>query len=382
MNINKCVLLFSVVLCILLFYKLSQKETFQGDGTTAAGTTSVGTTLPINPNVQYRYRPTSWVNENDYTYIKNKFINDLSSTTPVSDGKTLSDLISNSLKSEGMDTDIKTKLDDLQNSISNINDLTQTSTGFLNNIDHLGKFQDNYSKKVKSILESKYQGSIDNSFNLKQKIADQKIKLIEDILSHLEDDSGSGSGSSTSYVFKSIRCVENDLTLNVEAVVVNNIRKQDGDYMVSINDNILFYELVNISESDINSGEPCKPKVKGICDYRCTDGLKNGTPKIKFDATYKEELKDAYFKIIVINDYNEYNSHIDAHNENSLKKFVYETDDIQYPFYLIQPKNHIGKCVNFEAGELGEFNVKIQPCCNTKTERFEAMIYETHDGCK
>ena len=53
MNINKCVLLFSVVLCILLFYKLSQKETFQGEttsvttgttGTTAAGTTAAGTT--------------------------------------------------------------------------------------------------------------------------------------------------------------------------------------------------------------------------------------------------------------------------------------------------------------------------------------------------
>ena len=29
MNINKCVLLFLVVLGILLFYKLSQKETFQ-----------------------------------------------------------------------------------------------------------------------------------------------------------------------------------------------------------------------------------------------------------------------------------------------------------------------------------------------------------------
>ena len=76
-----------------------------------------------------------------------------------------------------------------------------------------------------------------------------------------------------------------------------------------------------------------------------------------------------------------YNSYIDAHNENSLKKFVYETDDIQYPFYLIQPKRHQGKCLNFEVGELGEFKVRIKPCSNTKTERFEAMIYETHDGC-
>ena len=244
MDINKCVLLFSVVLCILLFYKLSQKETFQGIGTTATTGTTATRTIPagsgiamceekgynktecmsigccqwdesvdechsdvddrpcktsdrttsvdngetmceghgydraecmsigccqwdesesggkchsavgsgsctksdegtsINPNVQYRYRPTSWVNENDYNDIKNKFINDLKSTTPVTpDGKSLSDLIGNSLKSEEMDTSIETKLDNLQKSILNIQKLNQTSTGFLNNIDHLGRFK-------------------------------------------------------------------------------------------------------------------------------------------------------------------------------------------------------------------------------------------------
>ena len=169
--------------------------------------------------------------------------------------------------------------------------------------------------------------------------------------------------------------MENDLSLNVEAVVENNKLNRDGYYMIYINNNILFYELVNITDS----GEHCLDQMKKICEYRCTDGSKND---ILFDTIYTENLSDAYFKIILINNYDEYNSHIDAHNENNLKKFVYKTDDIQYPFYLIQPKNHHGKCLNFEAGELGEFKVRIKPCSNTKTERFNAMIYETHDGCK
>ena len=48
MNINKCVLLFLVVLGILLFYKLSQKETFQDS---SEGSND-------SPDIQYRYRPT------------------------------------------------------------------------------------------------------------------------------------------------------------------------------------------------------------------------------------------------------------------------------------------------------------------------------------
>ena len=302
------------------------------------------------------------------------FINDLTSTRPVlANGDTLGDLIRNSLSDQGMD--VNDTINNLNNSIRNIEELNRSSSGFLNNIDHLGKFQDNYSKKLQSILESKYQGTINNNFNLKQKIAEQKIKSIQDILSGLEQGVNPDNESSESRsIFKSIKCLDNDLSLNVEPVAQNGVISKDGFYMIYINDNILFYELTNISGTD----QQCTNKIKNVCDYRCTDGTDNN---IQFDTAYSENLNDAYFEIILINNYDEYNLHINAHNENSLKRFAYETDDISYPFYIIRPKNRNGLCLNFEVGELGEFKVRVKPCSNTKTERFEALIYETYNGC-
>lgn len=358
MNINKCILLFLVVLCILLFYKLSQKETFQDSSESSNGSS----------DIQYRYRPTSWVNESDYENIKDKFINDLTSTRPVTeDNKTLSDLVKESLQREGLND----KLGDLQNSIKRLQILNQKSSGFLNNIDHLGKFQDNYSNKLESILESKYQGTIDNNFNLKQKIAENKIKAIEDILSGIEETISEDTEGSVSLIFKSIRCLDNDLSLNVQAVAKDGVVSKDGIYMVYINNNILFYELINADGSICSSN-------MNTCQFRPTDGGKNGIP---FDTEFNTNLKDAYFKIILISDHNDYNAHIDAHKETNMKKYVYENDDINYPFYIIQPNSHPGLCLNLESGELGEFNIRIKPCSNNRTERFEALLYETFNGC-
>ena len=270
--------------------------------------------------------------------------------------------------------DVSNTINNLNNSIRNIEQLNRSSSGFLNNIDHLNTFQDNYSKKLQSILESKYQGTINNSFNLKQKIAEQKIKSIQDILSGLQQGATENQTRPESLsLFKSIRCVDNDLTLNIEPVVGND-ESDDQFYMIYINDNILFYELVNLSETE----QQCTNRIAGICEYRCTDGTDNN---VQFDTAYSQSLFNAYFKVIIINNYDDYNYHINSHNENSLKRFAYETDDINYPFYIIQPKNHPGKCLNFENGELGEFKVRVKPCSNTKSERFEAMIYESNFGC-
>ena len=114
------------------------------------------------------------------------------------------------------------------------------------------------------------------------------------------------------------------------------------------------------------------------CQFRPTDGEKNG---IAFDTEFNNNLKDAYFKIILISDHNDYNTHIDSHKEANMKKYVYENDDINYPFYIIQPNAHPGLCLNLESGELGEFNIRIKPCSNSKTERFEALLYETFNAC-
>ena len=160
---------------------------------------------------------------------------------------------------------------------------------------------------------------------------------------------------------------------NIEPVVGNN-ESDEQFYMIYINDNILFYELVNISGTE----QQCTNRIARVCEYRCTDGTDNN---VQFDTAYSQNLFNAYFKVIIINNYDDYNYHINSHNENSLKRFAYETDDINYPFYIIQPKNHPGKCLNFENGELGEFKVRVKPCSNTKSERFEAMIYESNFGC-
>ena len=322
--------------------------------------------------MQYSYRPTSWVNENDYINIKNRFLNDLNSTQPVtSNGRTLKQLINDSLKNRGMN--ISQSINNINNSINGVNTLNRKASKFLNNIDYLKKFQDNYSKKLENILESKYQGTLNNKFDLNQKITEKKIKTIKDTLNHLGRDINNSS-QETSDIFRSIRCLDNDLTLNVEAVAQNNVTTKDGFYMIYINDNILFYELTNITESQ----QQCTSRIRNVCEYRCTDGSNNN---LQFDTAYNQNLSDAYFKIIIINNYNDYNSHINAHKKTIFKKFAYETDDINYPFYIIQPKNHPGNCVNFEIDNDGNFHVRVKPCSNVKTERFEAKIYESNIRC-
>ena len=49
-----------------------------------------------------------------------------------------------------------------------------------------------------------------------------------------------------------------------------------------------------------------------------------------------------------------------------MKKYVYENDDINYPFYIIQPNAHPG---SFEFRiRIKEFNNRIKPCSDGKTE--------------
>ena len=119
----------------------------------------------------------------------------------------------------------------------------------MNNIDHLNEFQNNYSNKLESILESKYKGTIDNNFNLKQKIAENKIKANRRYTWRNRRNYYSDTEVSKSLIFKSIRCLDNDLSLNVQVVAQDGITSKDGLYMIYINNNVLFYELINADGS-------------------------------------------------------------------------------------------------------------------------------------
>ena len=219
-------------------------------------------------------------------------------------------------------------------------------------------------------------------------------------------------------VFKSIRCIANGQTLNIEAVIqlvddgnsgTNLFVNRNKEYLIQVNDNILFYELRNTSPNEvllddgitISSGMVCRGALNDVANAVCKFVQSNGYYKssdgrninnnvdlngavvgetqwnnLKHDRQFKAAMQQigAYFKVNKISNKMEYNNVIKrAGNLN------YESGLIKYPFYIVQPVNHPDKCLNLKKTNTGTNIVTIEKCSNNPTERFDAHVYSSYN---
>ena len=89
----------------------------------------------------------------------------------------------------------------------------------------------------------------------------EKINRIKQLTDYFSEQDNDKSKSKKMYgVFKSIKCIANGQTLNIEPVIQsvddgssgNNLFvKRNKEYLIQVSGNILFYELRNTSKNDI-----------------------------------------------------------------------------------------------------------------------------------
>lgn len=246
-----------------------------------------------------------------------------------------------------------------------------------------------FVENMERLINRKRSLNNDLEHHVKAKMIQDKIKQIESLTNNWKRASdGSSKVPSINDVFKSVRCISNGQTLNVEPVIYEDpleglFVRRDGEYVIQINGTILFFE-----QRDITTGEICTQGDN--CRYIPTDGFYKvrdkeiqGNNIEETDRNVRkqnEKLNNAgaYFKIKYIKNSDEYNRII-----KTAGNFDFDNNDIKYPFYIIQPKNNIARCLNIEKKTAGEIQLTVRPCSNRPSERFEAYTYRAFDEkCK
>lgn len=216
--------------------------------------------------------------------------------------------------------------------------ILQQTNKFTEGIQKLGEFHDNYQKELESILKRKYNLSQD-AFDINEKIQNSRIqklnKELEQItflkkkITNVEDNES-----------RSIKCLGNGDRLNITPVEFNG--NPTGKYVIFLNDGCLSFKKNGVYDS-----EAC-------------------------------ELSDLqqHFVIHDIKDYIDYNKFIDKVNDGT-KEFVFETDDIKYPFKLVTPLEREG-----EALMITDEGISIEPIVNNPHQRFRTSLIPSSSNCK
>ena len=92
-----------------------------------------------------------------------------------------------------------------------------------------------------------------------------KINQIKELTNNYNVAIKKKTGNDVKGAYKSVRCIGNGQTLNIEPVIYNdgvkNFVRKDGDYIIQVNDTILFYEPRNKNTGQICSIEESPKRV-------------------------------------------------------------------------------------------------------------------------
>ena len=268
---------------------------------------------------------------------------------------------------------------------------------------------------IENLLRKKRKLNENLDFNVKAAMVQEKINRIKEMTNYFSEQQATDERSSRLHeAFRSIKCLANGLTLNIQPVIksVNRDTQQpklfisrENEYIIKVNDSILFFEKRNTDSQIIlddnnllSSGTVCRTNSEGNefaksqCKFVPTDGYYN---KVRNnanldgnivdekewddfinDSNYSNELEQigGYFKIVKISNNIEYNNKLKT--SGSLN---YEMNSINYPFYIIQPVNHIDKCLNLKKISTGARIITVEKTSNQPTERFNALVYTSYD---
>ena len=274
---------------------------------------------------------------------------------------------------------------------------------------------------IENLLRKKRKLNENIDFNVKASMVQEKINRIKEMTNYFSEQQASNQSSSRMHeAFRSIKCLANGLSLNIQPVVrsVNSDAQQpnlfisrDNEYIIKVNNSLLFYEKRNTGSEirlddgyTLASGMVCRSNSEGNelagrqCEFVPTDGYYTLTDNSRVrnnvnldgsiendESTWNNLINDGqhstqleemgvYFRIIKISNNIEYNNKLKT--SGSLN---YEMNSINYPFYIIQPINHIDKCLNLKKTSTGARIITIEKTSNKPTERFSAFVHTSYD---
>tara|TARA_B100001057_G_scaffold499356_1_gene609690 strand:- start:1075 stop:2538 length:1464 start_codon:yes stop_codon:yes gene_type:complete len=357
----------------------------------------------FNEFISYRPMPTD-ISANQY---KEQIADRLQSFTPTSTDPlylAINNQIINPLKNEFVlneldKTNLKSQLTNLNILTTNLNKLKDLDKNSLSNQ------EDNILEHIERLIEQKKGVNKNVSDIVKAKMIENKINKIKDFIK-VNGDNSTDATVNNAEPIKSIRCIANGLTLNVEPIVYTDNDEQyyrrdnDAEYLIYINKSNLFFEPRAHKEITLDDGSTTIEKnnlcstTNNLCKYTVTNGtlgqFKNNIVTAQsFNTAEDVNVRNsgAYFKIIEIKNNTMYNNYLKR--AESLNFDV--NSEIKYPFYLIQPFKLIG---NSEVNIHGDMSVKlkkkrgeksrlvISKVSNTPEERFEAYTYRVVDPIK
>ena len=311
-----------------------------------------------------------------YEDIVNR-IDELDPNSPVFQ-KILTPLKEYTLSNLGADrqNELSSKIDELNNVRNILKDLQEVKL----DTDNTGtrKFVDNLERLIKR--KRSLNSNLD--YQVKAKMIQDKINQIKELTNNYNVNIKQKTGTDVKGAYKSVRCMGNGQTLNIEPVIYNdgvkNFVKRDGDYIIQVNNTILFYE-----PRDKNTNSICSIEENPLnCILTPTDGLlknisNNISDDVKHNISESAELQSAgaYFKVKFINNSDTYNNVI-----KTAGNFNFDNNQLKYPFFIIQPKNNPGgKCLNLKKKAAGMVHLTVEPCSNKPSERFEAYPYRAYN---
>lgn len=216
--------------------------------------------------------------------------------------------------------------------------ISEQTNKFTQGINNLGQFHDNYQKELESILKRKYNLSQD-SFELNEKVQESRIKKLNKDLEQINSLKKKITGIEDNES-RSVKCLATGDKLNIRPVEFNG--NPTGKYIIFLNNGCLSF------------------KKSGVYD---TDSC---------------ELSDLqqHFIINEVTNYEEYNKLINIVNDGT-KEFVFEKDNISYPFKVISHFENLGECLT-----VSEEGISIEPIINSANQRFVTSLIPSTANCK
>ena len=356
-----------------------------------------------NKKTQVRYEsyPTNQISDSKYNEIKDTMISKM-----VSDNN-YKEQIRDAIYGGDIDTkvseqvDFKDETDKLKRTIDILLNLQNTGNNFIQQIDQMGSFQDKYSSKIESLLEEKRNSN--NALDRKLLSMSEKIELLNKFYSDINTNFDSSPNEDVLKYYKTAQSLANGTkifftpvtyNLGTEALPNKKIFK-NGAYLLNLEKDtggrtqFLFIEPLKMK--DDGSKEYCNPNnlecnyelIKGGNDRETDEDIAQASIETdiigeKYPMGLNPQQKDfkhkkqAYFNVLEIKNYDDYNSIIIKTPRGS-KNLVKAGDNVKYPFFVIESIELPGHLINITTKQSDGGNIKsiqLFPASNKGTEKF------------
>ena len=296
------------------------------------------------------------------------------------------------------------KSEELNTFLTNLEDLNNTGSEFVSQVNELKDFQSKYSTRLQEILNRNKKTDSESEvmrLNIKLKALEHQL---ENILPTPGSDGNNTPDTSTHPFRKATRVGNPKLVLSINPVTYvdganKRIYKNNGAYTISVKKLTQngYVQYVRVKPDNSSPPKICNSSCMANCDFKLRqviDGDDTDKVKIEYEnndtfadlkthyawdantgiqeitaAEWNDEIegrrKDFYFWIRRINNWEDYKSVLVLNPEPDLVE-----KDERYPFYVIETVNRRGYLVNLDGDSPTDMKLSIRPAGNTVNEKF------------